>query len=42
MDTHDKDNANVAEEPTKVVFKKTSRKNLRQRKNSDDEDKEEQ
>lgn len=42
MNIHDKDDASGAEEPTKVVFKKTSRKNLRQRKKSDDEDAEEQ
>ncbi|KAH8406918.1 hypothetical protein KR222_011504 [Zaprionus bogoriensis] len=42
MEAETKDNTDAAAEPTKVVFKKSSRKNLRQRKNSDDEDKEEQ
>jgi len=42
MQTDAKDSVDNAEEPTKVVFKKSSRKNLRQRKNSDDDEKEEQ
>lgn len=42
MQTDVNDAVDNAEEPTKVVFKKSSRKNLRQRKNSDDGEKEEQ
>ncbi|XP_064541684.1 splicing factor C9orf78 [Drosophila montana] len=42
MQTDNKQDKEDAEEPTKVVFKKSSRKNLRQRKNSDEGDKEEQ
>lgn len=42
MQTDDNEKNEVVEEPTKVVFKKKPRKNLRQRKNSDDGDNEEQ
>ncbi|EDW04423.1 GH17986 [Drosophila grimshawi] len=42
MQTDDKVEHNEAEKPTTVLFKKSSRKNLRQRKNSDDCEKEEQ
>ncbi|XP_001983556.2 telomere length and silencing protein 1 homolog [Drosophila grimshawi] len=42
MQTDDKVENDEAEKPTTVVFKKSSRKNLRQRKNSDDGEKEEQ
>lgn len=42
MQTDNKQDKEEPEEPTKVVFKKSSRKNLRQRKNSDDGDNEEQ
>ncbi|XP_017863439.1 PREDICTED: uncharacterized protein C9orf78 [Drosophila arizonae] len=42
MQTDDNEKNEAVEEPTKVVFKKKPRKNLRQRKNSDDGDNEEQ
>lgn len=40
MQAEDKEHNEVAEEPNKVFFKKSSRKNLRQRKNSEDGDEE--